>query len=169
MSPGLMWFMGIPTVGGSTGHRWNIPLELSWKLWKMVGVAGMATRHPPLVGGIDCHTRCRGCLEMGSKDPGLLWGTVCQMEALEGQPFTTPPALKCIWKCEFLPDGLPCQDMRMKPHQMTLANAWVLQYWAEKVNPPVSGDPCPLARCVRELGSKVEGTPPVMSRKYWME
>ena len=74
-----------------------------------------------------------------------------RMEGLEGQPFTMPPALKCIQRCKFLPDGLPCQDVRMKPHQMTLAYARALQYWAEKVNLPVSGEPHPLARCVREL------------------
>ena len=43
----------------------------------------------------------------------------------------------------------------MKPHQMTLAYAKVLQYWVEKVNLPVSGDPHPLARCVRELRQQV--------------
>ena len=39
----------------------------------------------------------------------------------------------------------------MKPHQMTLAYARALQYWVEKINPLVSGDPHPLARCIREL------------------
>ena len=64
-------------------------------------------------------------------------------EAPEDQPFTMPPAPKCIQKCEFLPDGMPCQDMRMKPCQMTLAYTKTLQYWVEKVNPLVSGGPHP--------------------------
>ena len=74
-----------------------------------------------------------------------------RMGALEGQPFTMPPVLKCILRCKFLPDGFPCQEVRMKPHQMNLAYAGALQYWVEKVNLPVSGDPHPLARCVKEL------------------
>ena len=110
---------------------------------------------PPLVGGIDCHTRCGRCSEIGP----VFWATFevpsVRMEALEGQPFTMPPALKCVQRCKFLLDGLPCQDMRIKPHQMTLAYARALQYWVEKVNPLVSGEPCPLARSVRELGWQV--------------
>ena len=39
----------------------------------------------------------------------------------------------------------------MKPQQMTLAYARALKYWVKKVNLPVSGDPCPLTRCVKEL------------------
>ena len=44
----------------------------------------------------------------------------------------------------------------MKPHQMTLAYARTLQYWAENVNLLVSGDPHPLAGCVRKLRWQVE-------------
>ena len=40
---------------------------------------------------------------------------------------------------------------------MTLAYARALQYWVEKVNLPVSGEPCPLAMCVRELRQQVGG------------
>ena len=39
----------------------------------------------------------------------------------------------------------------MKPCQMTLAYAWALQYWAEKVNLLVPGELHPLTRYVREL------------------
>ena len=41
-------------------------------------MAGPAARHPTLVGGIDHHTRYGGHSEIGPKDPGLLWGTICQ-------------------------------------------------------------------------------------------
>ena len=34
---------------------------------------------------------------------------------------------------------------------LTLAYAQALQYWAEKANPLVSGEPCLLAMCIHEL------------------
>ena len=36
-----------------------------------------------------------------------------------------------------------------------LAYARALQYWMERADLPVSGGPCPLARCVRELRQHV--------------
>ena len=46
---------------------------------------------------------------------------------------------------------LPYQDCQLKPQWRTLAYAQVLQYWAEKVNPPVPDKPRCLAMCVHEL------------------
>ena len=51
----------------------------------------------------------------------------------------------------FLPSDLSYQDVWLKPQLLTLAYAWLLQYWAEEANPPASGKPHPLAMSVREL------------------
>ena len=54
------------------------------------------------------------------------------------------PAPKCIcWK-EFLPPQdpmFPCQDFREEQAQKTLAYVWALQYWVEKTNLPMPGQP----------------------------
>ena len=117
----------------------------------MVRVAGMATTHPHwweeliVIPDVEYVWRLAWKIWASFKVPSV------RMEALEGWLFTAPPAQKYIQRCEFLPDGLPCQDVRIKPCQMTLTYARALQFWAEKVNLPVSGDPHSLARCVREL------------------
>ena len=68
--------------------------------------------------------------------------------------YLAPPAPKCIHQKEFLPPQnpmLPSQDFREGQSQKTLAYAQALQYWAEKANPPMPGQPYLLARCVLEL------------------
>ena len=121
----------------------------------MVGLAGMATRLPYwweeliAIRDVEDVWRLAWKIQASFKVPSV------RMEAPKGQLFTVPPVLKCIQRCEFLLDGLLCQDVRMKPHQMTLAYARALQYWVEKVNLPVSGDPHPLVICLRELRQQV--------------
>ena len=44
----------------------------------------------------------------------------------------------------FLLDDLSYQDVQLKPHQMALAYAQALQYWAEETNLPAPSEPCPL-------------------------
>ena len=63
-------------------------------------------------------------------------------------------APKCIPQKKFLPPQdlmFPSQDFREGQSQKTLAYAHTLQYWAEKANLPMPGQPCLLARCVQEL------------------
>ena len=43
------------------------------------------------------------------------------------------------------------QDCWLKPQQKTLAYAQAHQYWAEKVDLPVPGEPCHLMMCIHEL------------------
>ena len=73
-----------------------------------------------------------------------------------GQGYTTPPALKCLTQNVFLPDELSYQDMWQQPFLLTVAYAWGLQYWAERLNLPVDLDFCPLGRSVLELRERVK-------------
>ena len=142
MSLDLTWFIGTPAVSRSAGHRQNTldePSIENYKKWLEWWAWQLDTSHwweelivIPYVKDIwRLAQRIWAFFEVPS----------VRREALEGQPFTAHPAPKCIQKCEFLLDGLPCQDVRMKPCQITLAYSRALQYWAEKVNLPVSGDP----------------------------
>ena len=72
MCPDLKQFMGMPAAGRSAGHRQNMLLEPSIKNYKNGWNGGHGNWTPPLVGGIDYHIRCGGCLEIGPEDPGLL-------------------------------------------------------------------------------------------------
>ena len=45
----------------------------------------------------------------------------------------------------------PCQDYREGQSQNMLAYTQALQYWVEKANLPMPGQPHLLARCVQEL------------------
>ena len=74
-----------------------------------------------------------------------------QCEALQSQDYTAPPAPKCLMKDMFLPDDPSYQDIWWKPLLLTLANIWVLQFWAEEANPLAPSDPHPLAMSVVEL------------------
>ena len=68
--------------------------------------------------------------------------------------YTVPPAPKCIQWDMFLLDvnsHLPDHDYWLKPLQRTLVYAQALQYWAEKANPLVPGEPHHLAMCIHEL------------------
>ena len=68
--------------------------------------------------------------------------------------YSAPPGPKCIQRKMFLPVAnscLPCQDYWLKQLWRTLAYAQALQYWAEKVNPPVPDEPHHLAMCVHKL------------------
>ena len=60
------------------------------------------------------------------------------MHLLEGIPTASKP-------------DVPCQDIREGQSQKTLAYAQALQYWMEKSNPLMPGQPCLLVRCVLEL------------------
>ena len=51
----------------------------------------------------------------------------------------------------FLPERLEYQDVWQRPKLLTEAYCQCLQYWAEKVHPPVSPEVCPLVESVREL------------------
>ena len=64
------------------------------------------------------------------------------------------PTPKCIQWDMFLSDTdshLPYQDCQLKPLWRTLAYAQALQYWTEKANPPVPGEPHHLGMCMHEL------------------
>ena len=68
--------------------------------------------------------------------------------------YSLPPAPKYICQKAFLPPQdwrFPYQDYREGQMQKTIAYTQTLQYWAEKANPPLLGQPCLLVRCVQEL------------------
>ena len=68
--------------------------------------------------------------------------------------YLAPPAPKYIHQNAFLLClnlMFPCQDIREGQLQKTLAYAQDLQYWVEKSNPPMPGQPCLLGRCMIEL------------------
>ena len=48
------------------------------------------------------------------------------------------------------------QDYQMKQPLKTLAYAKALQFWAEKAQPPMPGEPYQLAGCVWELRETME-------------
>ena len=66
-----------------------------------------------------------------------------------------PPVPKCIQQDMFLADTDPPPalpgDYWLKPPWNTLAYAQALQYWAEKANLLVQGEPCHLATSIHEL------------------
>ena len=68
-----------------------------------------------------------------------------------------PPAAKCFSRSRFLPSDPTSQDVHWPPLMLTLAYAQVLQYWVEKVRPPMLGGYCPLAMSIVELRQQVEG------------
>ena len=73
----------------------------------------------------------------------------------QGQGYTAPHP-KCLIQNTFLPEKLSYQDMWQQPFLLTVAYAWGLQYWVEKLNPPADPDFCPLARSVLELRERVK-------------
>ena len=73
--------------------------------------------------------------------------------------YSAPPVLKCIHQKEFLlpPNPMfPCQDIREGQSQNTLAYAQALQYWVEKSNLLMPGQPHLLVRCLLELRRVME-------------
>ena len=73
--------------------------------------------------------------------------------------YSVPPSPKCICQKAFLPRPGPmfsCQDFREGQAQNAIAQAQALQYWMEKVNPPMPDQPHLLARCVQELRQEMK-------------
>ena len=75
---------------------------------------------------------------------------------LLGQDYNAPSAPKCLTWNVFLTDELSYQDVWQQPFLLTVAYAWGLQYWAEKLNLPEHPDYCPLAWSVIELRERVK-------------
>ena len=70
-----------------------------------------------------------------------------------------PPAPRCIQQKAFLPPldpTFPCWNIREGQLEKTMAYIEALQYWAEKANLPMPGQPCLLARCILELREVME-------------
>ena len=70
-----------------------------------------------------------------------------------------PPALPCLhWKNFLLPlDSIfTCQDIQEPQCEKTVAYAWALQFWVEKVNLPTGGQPCLLVGNMIELGEEMK-------------
>ena len=61
------------------------------------------------------------------------------------------PCTQVPYEGMFLFNDPSYQYVQWKPLLLTLAYAWVLQYWAEEANLPAPGDPHPLAMSVVEL------------------
>ena len=73
--------------------------------------------------------------------------------------YLAPPSPRCICRKEFLPPldpMFPCWDIRDGQLQKTVAYAQALQYWVEKPNPLMPGQPCLLARCILKLRKTME-------------
>ena len=70
-----------------------------------------------------------------------------------------PPALLCLcWKC-FLPppnSKFACQDIGELQWEKTVVFAKALQFWAEKANLPIQGQPCLLAGSIVELTEEMK-------------
>ena len=62
-----------------------------------------------------------------------------------------PPTPKCLTRSRILPGDPAYQDIWLQLKLLTLAYAWALQYWVEKVNLPTLDNYCPLAMNVVEL------------------
>ena len=65
-----------------------------------------------------------------------------QSRASPDQSYSAPPAPKCLNQGAFLPERLEYQDVRQRPKLLTEAYCRCLQYWVEKVHPPVSPEVC---------------------------
>ena len=80
-----------------------------------------------------------------------------QLEArssrVKGIPCPLPPDVS---PSVFPLDELSYQDMQQQPFLLTVAYAWGLQYWVERLNPPADLDFWPLARSVLELKERVK-------------
>ena len=73
--------------------------------------------------------------------------------------YLAPLAPKCLHQKDFLPlpdPKFPCWDIREGQLEKTLAYAQAFQYWAEKSNLPMLGQPCLLAGSVLELREVME-------------
>ena len=74
--------------------------------------------------------------------------------------YLAPPAPNCLHQKDFLSlldPRFPCQDIQEEQVKKTIAYAQVLQYWAERANPPMPGQPHLLVRSVLELHETMEG------------
>ena len=78
-------------------------------------------------------------------------------ETLQNQDYTLPPAPKCLSREWFLSNDPTYQDVHWQPLLLSLAYAWWLQYWVEKVNPPMLSSYWPLAMSIVGLRQQVEG------------
>ena len=100
----------------------------------------------------------------GVEDPQKLAWKICasfsipavRSKVFLGQGYTAPPAPKCLTWNVFLPNELSYQDVWQQPFLLTVAYTQGLQYWAERLNPPVDPDFCPLVRSVLELRERVK-------------
>ena len=74
-----------------------------------------------------------------------------QSQASPDQSYSAPLAPKCLNWGAFLPERLEYQDVWQRPKLLTETYCQCLQYWVEKVYPPISLEVHPLAESVREL------------------
>ena len=73
--------------------------------------------------------------------------------------YLAPPAPNCLCQKNFLspPDPrFPCWDLWQEQLKKTIAYTQALQYWAERANLPMPGQPHLLARSVLELCETME-------------
>ena len=148
----LECFLEMPTTGQGARDRWSFPPEPSirdYDKWLEWWANQLHTLHwweeLTTIPGMEDVKKLAQKIHASFEVPAV------RGEALRGQVFTAPPAAECINRNMFLPDGLPYQDIQLKPHWMTLAYAQALQYLAEEANPPAPGEPCPLVMSIFEL------------------
>ena len=70
-----------------------------------------------------------------------------------------PPAPVCLLRKSFQlpPDTIfACQDIREIQREKVITYAHALQYWVEKSDLPTGGQPCQLAKSVKELWEEMK-------------
>ena len=117
---------------------------------------GLPIGYTLLVDGTHCHPRGGRPKETCLENLGFLFDPTVRSKVFPGQGYAAPPAPKCLTQNVFLMDELSYQDMQQQPFLLTVAYAWGLQYWADRLNLPVDPDFCPLVRSVLELRERVK-------------
>ena len=124
------------------------------ELWHVAGLASPPVGHTSLVRRANHHPRSWGYKDIGVDDLHVFWNPSSPMWGPQEPGFHCALVPKCLRRGMFLSNN-SYQDVWLKLWLLTLAYAWVLQYWAEEANPLAHGEPHPLVKCVRELRQHV--------------
>ena len=123
----------------------------------MAGLAGISVRYTMLVGRTHCHTWGRRPKEVSPENLHFLLDPSSQVWGPPRPRLHCAPSPKCLTQSRFLPNDPSYQDVQWQPLLLTMAYAQVLQYWMEKVRPPILNDYHPLAMSMLELKQHVVG------------
>ena len=148
----------IPETHPDIGNRMGYPPEPSiknYEIWLDWQAHQLDT--PQWWAGLTAISKVEGPRRLSQNIcPSFLIPAV-RCKALPGQDYIMPPAPKCLTRGRFLPDDPSYQDIQWQPLLLTVAYAWVLQYWTEKCRPPILNDYHPLVMSMVELRQHVRG------------